>query len=129
MTAAEIAETQLLQRLDTGLLFHPDRPVRRLFRLAGGDHEWNLDVAPFSRLPQVDLGGDYARTPERWQVVIRWPTANGGTPVGYIFVVTVDGVDTTAIGIGPGIDGAPNWNCSRTTPLEAPAALHRRGGR
>jgi hypothetical protein len=103
---SETAATQLLQRLDTGLLFHPDRRVRRLLRMAGGDHEWNLDEIGFDHVPQVDLGGTYTKIDERWQLVIRWPTANGGSPSGYIFVVTVDGVDTTAIGVPPDLD----WN-------------------
>lgn len=102
---SEIASTQLLQRLDTGLLFHQDRAVRRLLRMAGGDHEWSLDEVPFDHVPQVDLGGTYAKVDERWQIVLRWPTANGGSPAGYVFVVTVDAVDTVAVGV----PGDLNW--------------------
>lgn len=105
-TAAEIMDTQLLQRLDTGLLFHQDHAQRRIWRMSGGDHEWNLEAVAFSDLSPVDLGGDYVKVVERWDVGIRWPTAAGGSAAAYIFTVTVDAQETPAIGIGT----PPDWD-------------------
>ncbi|WP_163066286.1 hypothetical protein, partial [Acinetobacter baumannii] len=56
----------------------------------------------------VDLGGSYTKIAEQWQIALRWPTVNGAGPQGFVFTVTVDGQDTTAIGI-PDV-GASRWN-------------------
>jgi len=107
-TADRIADVTAVQRLETALLFHQDSPTVRLLHGNGGDHDWHTDQAPFADIPAVDLGGTYAKVAEQWQVALRWPTVNGAGPQGFVFTVTVDGQDTTAIGI-PDV-GASRWN-------------------
>lgn len=91
-----------VQRLETLLLFHDDHPTIRI--TSTSDAEWLDALAPFQDVPRVDLGGDYAKVDEVWQIAIRWPTSED--PTGYALTVAVDGEETPVMYVQSG----PNWS-------------------
>lgn len=70
---AAIRELDLQQRFDTMLIFHDDFTPLRLLR-DGADHEWDLGVAEFTGMPQVDYGGSYATVTDVWELMVSFPT-------------------------------------------------------
>lgn len=78
-------------------IFHPSIwSGLRLLRNAGDDSVWTLSAWPFEFIPDVDLGGDYAKTDDVWDIFIRW--AEGVPDI--VVSMTVDGSTTTSVPMG-----------------------------
>lgn len=103
--AGELEAADYVQRFDTMILTHPGYPERRIMR-RGADHEWNVDLVPFTNIPIVDLGGTYTQVAARYLVRINWNTTE--SPTGSSIVFTVDGEATTNVTLG-GTTAAPDW--------------------
>lgn len=111
ITAAMVPDLNFYAEGRTIGIFHPQLRSKRLF-LNSGLADWTVDDWPFDPVPQADLGGDYAKTDDVWEIFVRWtetPTINMN--------VTVDGESTPAIPLrsGPGgppvsIGGGEDWN-------------------
>lgn len=90
-------------------VFHPELRSLRLFLDSGLD-DWTVSEWPFDPVPQADLGGDYARTDDVWEIFIRW-TDN---PQIYL-AITIDGETTPAVPLRDAPAGDPvaansgNW--------------------
>lgn len=94
LAAGRELEAVPLQRLETLLLFHQEQEQVRIMR-GNANHEWASIAPPWSEIPDVDLGGDYVKVTERWELTIRWPSSS--SPAGYGLVVSVDGEETTVV--------------------------------
>lgn len=107
LSAAMVPDLVETQRFDTMFVFHRDFGSLRLIR-AGADHEWGWDALPYRNLPEVDLGGSYAKVADSWQLFLRFPTASdpNANGVGLFVSVTVDGEETAGVEVPAG----PDWN-------------------
>lgn len=93
-TASQVADVRGPQRDDTAILFHKDVAPQRLMRHAA-DWDWSLDELSFAHLPDVDYGGSYVQTDEKWSVLINWTSEIVSTAVS--FIVSVDGLETPVL--------------------------------
>jgi len=74
-------------------IFHGQLETVRLFLATANQlHDWRQDLWPYDPVPQADLGGNYAKTDDIWEVFVRWT----GNPL-LFFSLTVDGETTPAI--------------------------------
>ncbi|MER9622678.1 hypothetical protein NKI98_14765 [Mesorhizobium sp. M0222] len=95
-------------------IFHGQLETVRLFLATAGQlHDWRQDLWPYDPVPNADLGGNYAKTNDIWEVFFRW---TGGVEA--YLSITVNGEQTTAIpiksaGVPVQIGGATkpaDWN-------------------
>lgn len=71
---------------------HRDLETLRI-RRAGSSTRWLRDLWPYDGLPEVDLGGTYARTDDVWVVDVTW----AGSSIYVYLSVTVDGETTPSV--------------------------------
>lgn len=93
------------QQFDTALLWHPDLETWRLMR-RGADHEWAYGVAPWDAVAEVDLGGTYAKTDDKWEVFVRWAATT--RPDLYLNLI-VDDEETGAVSLLEGDSNLAGW--------------------
>lgn len=118
VAAGQIAALNVVQRLDTLLLFHPDIAPIRILRTA--DDTWPDDLVPFVNVPLVDYGGSYSKVTDVWKLYLRFSSSGsyaGGKNL--YLVVSVNGEDTPGIETG----GSPDWNAVAAAIAAAIAAL------
>lgn len=73
-TSAMIGDLSDYAEADTIGLFHPSSIPTQRIRNFGKAHEWGVDAWPFDTIPKIDLGGDYAKTADVWEITISWAT-------------------------------------------------------
>lgn len=74
-------------------VFHRAVETYRLFLMTPGKlHDWRSDRWPYDPVPNADLGGDYPKTDDVWEIFVRW-AAN----VEMYMTVTVDGDTPPAV--------------------------------
>lgn len=96
-----------------GIFAQPIWSGIRLFRDENNDTNWTVSDWPYEYLPELDLGGSYAKTDDIWEIFIRWDNEVNRIVVS----MTVDGVDTSSVGlvdesdnpISPGTATVPQW--------------------
>jgi len=96
ITAAILPELKFYGEANTFGVFHKEVETLRLFRDPEDDTSWTLGVWPYQKLPEVDLGGDYQKDPDVWEIGIRW-SDNVST---IVLDVDVDGEFTDGLEIG-----------------------------
>lgn len=108
---SQLPGIDVVQRLDTMQLYHPDvRPVR-IFR-DGADNAWITDRVPAAHIPNVDLGGSYTnQVTDIWHVYLTFPSS-GDHSNGADLTVTlnVNGEQTPGINTG----SPPDWSAFLT---------------
>lgn len=109
--SSRVREMVEVQQLDLMLLYLDKMPTGRLFR-SGADHEWDSRRQEFENVPMVDFGGDYERTADLWQVVLRHP--GEGAP-GLALTWSVNDEDTISLVIPDPLD----WGAYETMIKEA----------
>ncbi|MCJ9697388.1 hypothetical protein MOV76_38235 [Rhizobium sp. PRIMUS64] len=103
VTLAMLPDLAFYGEADTFGIFHPLLPRGlRLLRNATNDTLWTLSEWPFDPIPDVDLGGTYAKTDDVWQLFVRWAT---GVSV-LQMTCSVNGVSTAAVILGNTPDAA-----------------------
>lgn len=106
ITAAMLPELNREQRLNTMLLFHDEMAVQRIVRV-DSDFDWASADAPFVNVPEVDLGGVYSKTDDKWRIWVSFPsTGDYAAGVGATVSLTINGEETT----GVAIPGGPDYN-------------------
>lgn len=96
ITSGMISDIAFWGEANTFGIFHPDLNAVgaiRLFRNSADDTVWTVSAWPLEFVPEVDLGGTYAKTNDVWDLYLRW---SGDLP-GLTLSCTVDGVDTPAV--------------------------------
>ena len=92
-THEQIPDVTETQSLDTLLLFHPDVPVRRVFRVRG-NAEWDSRAQAFENVPLVQFEGEtYTNGRNEKQAVLLLKMTDGTDK----FSLRFDGEDTAAI--------------------------------
>jgi hypothetical protein len=91
-TAAMLPDLDFYAEADTIGIFHASGVATQRLRRISGNHDWSVDSWPYQEIPEVDLGGNYAKTSDVWQIFVRWATA---TPI--FLSVTVNGESTAGI--------------------------------
>ena len=123
-TAGQLATLQKTQRGASMLLWHKDVAPHEV-RRDGADHQWTQATRTWLAIPEVDYGGTYVDTAEKWNVYVTWTTDGGFTIVGQSIVVTVNGEDTSPVEV-PTTGFSADWPAFASaleTALEALAAL------
>lgn len=106
ITADILPELEFYGEANTVGIFHSSLwNGLRLLRNAANDALWTVSAWPYNFIPDVDLGGVYTKTEDKWEVYIRWAEGIGDLVVS----VTVDGSTTQAIAMGADPDGG-DWN-------------------
>ncbi|TYC51622.1 hypothetical protein FMN50_20285 [Rhodobacterales bacterium] len=87
ITADLLPELKFYGEANTFGVFNQDLETVRLFRDPNDDTVWTVDLWPYEKLPDVDLGGEYEKDDDVWEIGIRW--SDGITSV--VIDVDVDG--------------------------------------
>lgn len=125
-TNAQIDRVQRTQRYASMLLWHKDVPPHEI-RRDGADHQWTQATRTWLSIPDVDYGGTYTDTAERWSVFMSWDT--GKTSLWkHAIVITVNGEDCASVNFDNGGAGVSLVNWATTLPnlktaIEATAAV------
>lgn len=100
----ELPDVKFTARDETLLVWRQSAAPLRFLR-HGADWDWSWDTAPFTHVPEVDLGGVYVSVNDIWEVLLQWSVA---APGGNAFTLSVDGVDTPRILIAD-FGSTPDW--------------------
>lgn len=107
ITALLLPELEFYAEAATVGIFHQDLEAIRLVRNGANDTVWTKDNWPLEKIPEVDLGGSYAKTSDRWEVLVTW-SDNTVQPA---FLFTVDGEIAAAIELGDTIaNSTSEWD-------------------
>ncbi|MQB09669.1 hypothetical protein DXT96_07350 [Agrobacterium sp. ICMP 6402] len=119
ITAQILPEIEFYGEANTVGIFHPSIwNGIRLLRNAANDALWTVSAWPFQFIPDVDLGGDYAKTDDVWEIYFRW-----GSGVDNVVVsLTVEGSTTAAVSMGAA-PGSGDWGAFANSMRAAIAAL------
>lgn len=102
ITATMVPELRFYGEANTVGIWHRDLwNAVRLVRNAADDTIWTVSAWPYGELPEVDLGGTYAKTDDIWTLYLRW-TDGLAELVGSF---TVDGNTTNAIDLFDSVGG------------------------
>ena len=105
ITADILPELEFYGEANTVGIFHSSLwNGLRLLRNASNDAVWTVSTWPYNFIPDVDLGGVYTKTEDKWEVYIRWAEGIGDLVVS----ITVDGSTTQAVAMGADPDSG-NW--------------------
>ncbi|MVA33659.1 hypothetical protein [Agrobacterium vitis] len=75
ITSAMVPDLEFFGEANTFGIFHQDLndgKGYRLLRNSADDTMWTLSDWPWEYIPDVDLGGTYAKTNDAWQIMLRW---------------------------------------------------------
>jgi len=72
--ASAVRDVSTPQRRDVMQMLHPDVAPHQLTRLPAG--AWSLAPTVWTNIPDVDYGGVYTSTAEKWSVYVSWPVDN-----------------------------------------------------
>ncbi|MDE0880334.1 MAG: hypothetical protein OSB00_17010, partial [Sphingomonas bacterium] len=104
ITATIAAEAIIYAEADTIGIFHKDLATVRVVRVS--DVVWTVDGWPYEGIPDVDYGGNYARTDDVWDIFFRWSVATEFLSVNYV----VNGEETGAIDVARPTDIVDDLN-------------------
>jgi hypothetical protein len=125
-TADQLPRLQQTQRAASMLLWHKDVAPHEV-RRNGADHQWTQATRTWLAIPEVDYGGTYTVTPEKWSFYFRWVAGGtGGTALHFhSMTITINGETTAAIAIPSGGGGASgtDWSLFFTRVTAAVEAL------
>ena len=96
ITSDMVPDLKFFGEANTFGIFHPQLNSGlglRLSRNPADDTSWTVSSWPFVDIPEVDLGGSYAKTDDKWDIFIRWAT---GLPQ-LVISCTVDGQVTGTV--------------------------------
>jgi hypothetical protein len=94
MPDTAILEMKHTQRLDTMLLFHRDYPDW-IIKRERQDHQWNFTLLVYDDVPNVDLGGVYAKQADYYNIYITYTSATNPSEIQIVF--SANGEETSAI--------------------------------
>lgn len=119
ITADILPELEFYGEANTVGIFHPSIwSGIRMLRNPSDDALWTVSAWPFQFIPDVDLGGNYAKTDDVWEIYFRW-----GSGVDNVVVsLTVEGSTTAAASMGAPPDSG-DWNAFANNIRNAIAAL------
>lgn len=119
ITSEMLPDLEFYGEANTVGIFHPSLfSGLRILRNSSDDALWTVGAWPFEFVPDVDLGGDYAKTDDVWDIYFRW---GDGVPE-LAVSMTIDGNTTEAANLG----GAPDlggWDAFRLNIQSKIAAL------
>ncbi|KQR30133.1 hypothetical protein ASF91_15055 [Rhizobium sp. Leaf155] len=119
ITAEILPDLEFYGEANTLGIFHQSLwSGRRLLRNATNDTMWTVSDWPYSFIPDVDLGGSYTKTEDKWEVYFRWASEVEDLVVSLV----VDGSTTQAVSMGAA-PGSGNWNLFCANIKNAIAAL------
>lgn len=118
ITSALLPELTFYGEAATVGIFHDDLKTIRLVRDGADDTVWTKDDWPYDKIPEIDLGGTYSKTSDKWEVFIRWSDDS----VQPAFVFTVDGESTAALQLDAAISTG-DWAALATDIKNALEAL------
>lgn len=72
VTAPILPELTFFGEANTFGVWHESLQTRRLFKNPADDTVWTVDFWPYQDVPEVDLGGTYAKTTDKWQFYVRY---------------------------------------------------------
>ncbi|MQB43387.1 hypothetical protein [Rhizobium sp. ICMP 5592] len=122
ITAELLPDLSFYGEADTFGVFHPSLTYgMRLLRDSSNDAVWTVGDWPYSDIPDVDLGGVYAKKDDIWQLFIRWADGVSALQMN----CEVDGTTTAAVALAAGPDAATpaQWNDFADDLRDAIAAL------
>uniref|UniRef100_UPI003BAB20DE hypothetical protein n=1 Tax=Stappia sp. TaxID=1870903 RepID=UPI003BAB20DE len=93
ITAGLLPDLSFYAEAATVGIFHPQLESIRLVRSAADDTVWTKDLWPYAAVPEVDLGGVYAKTDDVWEIGIRWVDGIDGLIMNF----SVEGEETKAV--------------------------------
>lgn len=97
ITAQILPDLEFYGEANTVGIFHPSIwSGLRLLRNSGNDALWTVSDWPFEFIPDVDLGGNYAKTDDVWDIFLRW--AEGVPDI--VLSMSVDGSTTSSVPMG-----------------------------
>lgn len=94
-TEAQLAALRARQRDKTMLLFHEDVPTKKLLWQA--EQDWLFGDQVFKNIPDVDLGGTYSKTANKWQITVIIAATTTAHVDQSLLELTVGGETTEAI--------------------------------
>lgn len=97
LTAAQLPTVDVIQRLDTMLLFHPDVPSSRVVRVSDG--LWGAFNVVWANTPQINLGATYTnQVTDQWEVYFRYPTSGAYAHGRALYLaISVNGEETQGV--------------------------------
>ncbi|PZU23918.1 MAG: hypothetical protein DI589_06585 [Shinella sp.] len=99
ITADMLPELRFFGEANTVGIFHPSLwNGIRLLRDAANDALWTVDVWPYANIPELDLGGTYAKTSDVWQLYVRW----ADEVESYSVSISIDGTVSGAVTLSNG---------------------------
>ena len=105
LTAGILPELNFFGEANTFGVFHRDLQTKRLFRNVANDAVWTIDDWPYEDVPEIDLGGTYPQTTDKWQFYVRYTAS---TP-SIVMAVTIEGNTTDSVTLtAAGSPVAPN---------------------
>lgn len=111
-TADMLPDLDFYAEADTIGIFHNSTVLSQRIRRFGAGNAWSVDAWPYEGIPEVDLGGTYAKTNDVWDVFIRW----ADNQIIYM-AVTVNGEVTPGIPLTDSLGtpigtsaGSADWN-------------------
>lgn len=109
ITADLLPELEFYAEAATVGIFHESLQSIRLVRNGTDDGLWAKDLWPYDKIPEVDLGGVYAKTNDVWKVFMRWINGSSHNPA---IQFTVDGETASSVefGLMIGVATEADWN-------------------
>lgn len=112
VTAGMLPDLGFYSEGNTIGIFHGQLETVRLFLATAGQlHDWREDLWPYEELPTADLGADYPKTNDVWDIYIRWIDDADAIGIAY----TVNGEQSQALPVPNTTDGSP-WDPGAATP-------------
>lgn len=97
ITAEILPELEFYGEANTVGIFHQSLwSGIRLLRDPTNDANWSVTNWPFQFIPDVDLGGDYGKSADIWDIFFRWAE---GVP-DLVVSITVDGSTAASVAMG-----------------------------
>lgn len=101
-------------------IFHGELQTARMFLMTPSQlHDWRADTWPYNPVPKADLGADYPKTADKWEIFLRW-----AEDTELYIAATVDGETTPTIPLRdangiPVVASHGDWNRLATELAEA----------
>lgn len=106
--ADQLSVLQKTQRSASMLLWHRQVSPHEI-RRDGADHQWTQAARAFLNIPEVDYGGTYSATAEKWNLYLTWAPDNDFGIADEFFTVTVNGQECEPVSTGAAGAGSVNW--------------------
>ncbi len=97
ITASMVADLGFYAEADTIGIFHPSTVATQRIRRFDSDHAWGIDDWPYEDIPEVDLGEEYEKTDDEWELFFRWTLDRIQTSSQMYISIVVDDDTTPSI--------------------------------